>query len=197
MEQKIVIGICGPPSAGKTTTAQLLRWKLRDVCNLSREVPREYARHYMEKYDQISNIHQQLLIFDGQTKSEKQINNVYTITISDSPRFLSYIYAKQFFDHTDPHSRAALVRLYELALEAINDYDVVYLLPPAIEVERDGLRSQDEKDALNLFNDIKNFTDTHCKSLVQLIPDHDKDDLLHTVDFIINDLINKELICQK
>jgi len=190
---KIMIGICGAPSSGKTTVAQLLRWKIRDVTELSREVPREYARHYMEKYGKINNINQQLLIYDGQTKSEKQIMNTYDITISDSPRFLSYIYSKRFYDYNNPHNRAALVSIYELALESLMDYDIIYLLPPPDEVEQDGIRSQSNQDIDNLFNDMKNFLETHCKNLLCFINDHDKNNYLKTVYFIINDLLDRKL----
>jgi len=91
------------------------------------------------------------------------------MTISDSPRFLSYIYSKRFFNYTDKHSRAALVRIYESALESLNDYNVIYLFPPSHSVEQDGVRCQNENDADNLFNDIKTFLDTHAKELTVFI----------------------------
>ena len=190
----ITIGICGSPSSGKTTASQLLRWKLREITKLSREVPREYARHYMEKYGPITNIHQQLLVFDGQTKSEKQISDTYDMTISDSPRFLAYVYAKNFFDYKNKHSTAALVRLYELALNSIEDYEVFYLLPPADSIEEDGIRIQTQNDAVNLYNDISNFLYTHCKEMTVFVKEHTRDEPLKTVEFIINDLQNKGII---
>lgn len=188
---KITIGLCGPPSAGKTTVSQLLRWKIQDIANITREVPREYARHYMEKYGPITNIHQQLLIYDGQTKSEKQITNTYDVTISDSPRFLSYIYSKKFYDHWDKHQRAALVRIYELALESLEDYNVIYLLPPHSIVEQDGIRCQNENDADCLFVDIKNFLETHCPDITVFIQEHKKGEPLKTIEFILADLTNR------
>lgn len=184
---KIVLGLCGPPSAGKTTVAQLLRWKLKDY-PCSREVPREYARHYLEKYGAITNIHQQLLIYDGQTKSEKQIGNNYDITISDSPRFLSYIYSKRFFNYEDNHSRAALVRIYELALECLQDYNRIYLLPPATELIKDGIRTQSTQEAEYLFEDIKIFLQTHFNDKTFIIAEHDRNEMEKTVDIIIKDL---------
>lgn len=195
MNKKITIGICGPPSAGKTTTAQILRWKLKNSTEKSREVPREYARHYIEKYGEINNIYQQMFIYEGQTKFEKQIYDNYDITISDSPRFLAYIYAKKLFDYQNKQDRAALTRLYELALESINDYDVIYLLPPAFNVEQDGIRIQNENDANNIFNEIQDFLFTHhCHDKTKFLTFHKKEKIEETADNIINDLISNNLI---
>jgi hypothetical protein len=40
-----------------------------------------------------------MLIYDGKTKLEKQMKDNYTLTISGSPRFLSYIYSKKYFNY--------------------------------------------------------------------------------------------------
>ena len=192
--KKITIGICGAPSSGKTTVSQLLRWKIQEVAPVSREVPREYARHYMEKYGPIENIHQQLLIYDGQTKLEKQIRNTYDMTISDSPRFLSYIYSKSFYNYKNKHERASLVRIYELALESLEDYDAIYLLPPSKNIEQDGIRCQNENDACIIFEDIKIFLQTHCPDLMFFIQDHKKEENLKTVEFILNDLLYRGIL---
>jgi len=53
----------------------------------------------LEKYGPIYNIHQQMLIYDGKTKLEKQMKDNYTLTISGSPKFLSYIYSKKYFNY--------------------------------------------------------------------------------------------------
>ena len=40
-----------------------------------------------------------MLIYDGKTKLEKQMKDNYTLTISGSPKFLSYIYSKKYFNY--------------------------------------------------------------------------------------------------
>lgn len=84
---RVAIGICGAPSSGKTTTAHLVRHKMSDR-GFSREVVREYARHFIERYGQVTSIMEQWHIYDGQTKWEKQAQDNYDLVISDSPRFL-------------------------------------------------------------------------------------------------------------
>lgn len=186
-----VIGICGAPSSGKTTISQLLRWQIESK---TREVPREYARHYMEKYGPISNIHQQLLIYDGQTKLEKQMRDNYELTISDSPRFLSYIYSKKYFNYKNKHEKAALVRIYELSLESLQDYEIIYLLPPPEKIIQDGIREQKDGDGLTIFNDIKIFLETHAPDLFKIIEDHNRNNMMVSVNVILKDLIEKEII---
>jgi nicotinamide riboside kinase len=197
LKEKLAIGFCGAPSSNKTTLSHLLRWQLAQKTKLSRELPREYARHYMEKYGAIESIHQQLLIYDGQTKSEKQITDNYNIMITDSPRFLSYVYAKRFLHYKDPHNVASLVRLYELAVLSLSDYDIIYILPPPVDIEMDGIRSQSKEDVMNIFRDSKNFLDTHAPDLSVYLSEYHKDEALKWVDYIINDLIAKKLIANE
>lgn len=137
---------------------------------VSREVVREYARHFIEKYGQIETIMEQWHIYDGQTKWEAQAISNYDIVISDSPRFLPYIYALNLFDHDDPKSIAALVRLYELGVFSINDYTMIYLLKPPLVVEQDGIRSQDENDANLIYEVTRNFLLSHCPDVVVEVP---------------------------
>ena len=188
---KIRIGICGPPCSGKTTIAQLLKWKLREITNLTREVPREYARHYMEKYGPVNNIYQQLLIYDGQTKLEKQINQNYDITISDCPRMLSYIYAKHHFKYQDPQDHAVLTRLYELAIECIADYNIIFLLFPLEKFETDAIRCYNNKKPQEIYDDIKNFLLTHCKNITILLENKNEMEIVQDIN---NHLIETKII---
>ena len=155
-----LIGLCGAPSAGKTTTAHALRAELRGT-GATVEAVREYARHWIERCGVPEGIFEQMLIQDGQTKWERQAQGIYDVVISDSPRWLSYIYATALFHVEDTKSHLALVRLYELALRALKDYNRIYLLPPPVCVSQDRVRIQNEDDAIYLHGCIYNFLRMH------------------------------------
>jgi nicotinamide riboside kinase len=150
------IGICGPPSAGKTTMSHQLRRLIDDSC----ECAKEYARHYIEKNGAPMHVFEQMLIIDGQRKWEMQLSRIYDVVISDSPLFLSYIYGRMLTDVSDCKQKSALVRLYELALEATDEYDAIYLLPPRA-IREDGVRTQDDEDAYKIYGLIEAFCDNH------------------------------------
>lgn len=188
-----MIGLCGAPGSGKTTMSHLLRYKLQKVTTESKEVCREYARHYMEKVGEIDEIHQQFFIYDGQKKSEMQIRDNYDIAISDSPLLLTYIYGRILFNPTKKNNIAALVRLYELSLYSAFEYDKIYLLPPQ-SVYQDGIRSQNDNDAIEIFNDIKQFTNIHCPDKTIFLEGYTREEMEKWADIIIEDLIKDKII---
>jgi len=192
MKKRIVIGISGAPSSGKTTTAHLVRHKLSGM-GFSRDVVREYARHFIEKYGQVSSIMEQWHIYDGQTRWEHQAMANYDLVISDSPRFLPYIYSLRFFNHADPKSIASVMRMYELGLSSIKDYDRLYLLKPPMNVERDGIRSQDEEDARLLYESMNQFLISHCGGVFVEVPSNGKDPDAYA-EFICDDLEDSGLL---
>ena len=183
----VIIGICGAPSSGKTTTAHLLRHKLSGR-GFSREVVREYARHFIERYGQITTILEQWHVYDGQTKWEAQAASNYDLVISDSPRFLPYIYSLNFFDHRDPKCVAAALRLYELGVSSLRDYARLYLLQPPSSVEQDGVRCQDEHDAMRLYESMRQFLSSHCPDLFVEVPFGGEKDPEAYADFITDDM---------
>jgi len=186
MKKSILIGISGAPSSGKTTTAHLLRHKLSGR-GFSREVVREYARHWIEKYGQIDDIYQQWHIYYGQTKWEEQARKNYQFVLSDSPRFLPYLYSLGFLDYTKPASVAAAVALYEIAVNSLKDYSRLYLLMPPECVEQDGIRCQTDADVNAIFEASRQFLRNHCPDLFVEVPSHGKDPEAYA-NFIIADL---------
>lgn len=191
---KLRIGIVGAPSAGKTTTAHLVRHKL-SAHPVSREVVREYARHYIEKYGQPRTAFEQWHIYDGQTKWEQQAVDVYQVVLSDSPRFLPYLYSLQYLDHRESREVACVTRLYELAILALNDYDRIYVLAPNLDVEQDGVRSQKAEDAIAIDAMIRQFLWVHTAvrersrpHFVVEVPQVDGKDPEAYAQFVVEDL---------
>lgn len=158
----IKVGICGAPSAGKTTSAERIRAVLKRQYGLpSVEAVREYARHYIEETGKVKNIHEQWSILQGQERWERQAERTYDFVISDSPMFLPYIYTVTLADLKDPKHRHLLLSMYEEALLAVCEYEVIYLLPLPEKVQQDGLRVQNEDDARKLHNAMDNFLEGH------------------------------------
>jgi hypothetical protein len=133
---------------------------LRRLLEGSSECVKEYARHYIERYGVPEHVFEQMYILDGQKKWEEQLSRTYEIVLSDSPIFLSYIYGRMLADIKDRKQRGYLVRLYELAMESVNEYDAIYLLPPRV-VREDGVRTQDSSDAEHIHGLIESFCHNH------------------------------------
>lgn len=62
-----------------------------------------------------------------------------------------------------------MVRIYELSIESLQDYEIIYFLPLPDKIIQDGIREQKDGDGLNIFNDIKIFLETHAKDLYNII----------------------------
>ena len=191
---KLRIGIVGSPSAGKTTTAHLVRHKLT-AYPYSREVVREYARHFIERFGPMTTVAEQWHVYDGQTKWEQQAEDVYQITLSDSPRFLPYLYSLQYLDHSNGRDVAIVTRLYELAVLSLNDYARIYVLQPNLDVEQDGVRTQGQQDVIDIDAGIRQFLKVHVAVrergrpdfVVDVPQDKGKDPMAYA-QFIIDDM---------
>ncbi len=179
----MLIGIIGPPSAGKTTMSHFLRYAIDG----SREVCSEYARHWIEKTERPpQTVFEQLIIHDGQIKWENQKLKSYDIVLSDSPVFLSFVYGSMLADKENKADQYVLSRLYELAImEDAKRYDVLYLLPPR-SIEKDGIRIQTDEDCTEIYNKIKNFMDENSIKYT-MVPSRDHD---QQASFVSSDLIN-------
>lgn len=63
----IIVGITGVPGAGKTTISRVLAAKCRGIESLSHvELVQEYARRYISKHGEITNIMEQYRILRKQ-----------------------------------------------------------------------------------------------------------------------------------
>lgn len=195
----IKIGICGAPSAGKTTSAERIRALLKRKYDVpSVEAVREYARHYIEETGQVENIFEQWSILEGQKKWERQAERTYEFIISDSPMFLPYVYTVMLADCSKLKHRYMVTSMYERALAAISEYDVIYLLPVPRKVQRDGLRSQGDGDAQPLHDAIEHFLISHVDDFRRVPEDLECSEgaMLEDVraEWIVEDLKRMELV---
>jgi len=158
MTDKHLIAIAGPPSSHKTTAASLVR----AFTTGSRDTIKEFARDWIERHGRVSGIAGQLVVMMGQMDWERRALDVYRWVISDSPQFLSYVYATMGgnVDVRDSEQRDILTMIYANALRSLNDYSRIYLLTPK-PVVNDGVRKQNDDDAVAIYIKIKEFLDTH------------------------------------
>jgi len=157
-EEKIFIGIAGPPSSGKDTLADSLNSVL---INSSNKV-HEYAREYVEKYGPPKSIFEQYVIYSKQFERENEIRSIYQVAICSSPRFLSWFYASKLLCRTDRREAelGVLSELYKNALKSLFDYSFIIYCEP-LEYDDDGLRFQSKKDVKDIHNSITSFFDIH------------------------------------
>ena len=92
---KIVIGIVGTVSAGKSTLARELAHRLGDGGYIGEVVP-EFAREYKQRYGKIESPYEQLVILQEQLIREQTacISTKADIVLLETPSFVSEIYAQ-------------------------------------------------------------------------------------------------------
>jgi nicotinamide riboside kinase len=152
------IGICGAPSSGKSETAKNLSFVLNTKYEANSFHVTEYATTFLQKYNRLPTVSDQLFIFDGQLNRELNASKA-NIVISDCPVFLSYVYLTHINkDELNNNNAFMLSKLYKKSLFASLGYtDIIFL--ELIEYRDNGIRYNSSKEALEIQNKIKNFLD--------------------------------------
>ncbi len=191
MDGKHLIGICGPPSSRKTTTAnRMYGWTTG-----SRQAVPEYAREWIMNHGRISGVAGQQKMMYGQLQRETQALEVYQWVISDSPQFLSFVYATLggTFDIRDSEHRAILAEIYEHAIHSLTKYSRIYLLA-AKPVIDDGIRVQSDDEARVIFDRIHQFLELHIPGQYVLLDIQDNNE---RTAIIIGDMISKGILTRE
>ncbi len=151
-------GIAGGPGVGKSTLA-------RDLCSeltakgFSTETPQEFARLYIKRFGVPQNIYEQALFLLGQRDQEEKINADFII--SDSPKFLSYVYLIPSADLSNPKHIYLIHKVYEAALASLSEYNYFIYIPKEFPLKENGVRYQDDKEAQRLDFMIRSFFNIH------------------------------------
>lgn len=156
------IGIAGGPSSGKTVKARAIANELSCNYDVRAEQIIEFVRTYIARHG-VPTFEMQPIIGAVQERMERDAAH-NTVLVTDSPAFLSYIYAKYFMQGplTGPRS-FVLAQMYSLGLASLGSYSDLLLLRPQT-VKEDGIRAQDDAAALDLYRQIKGFMDSHNAS---------------------------------
>lgn len=156
------IGICGGPSAGKTTISRELNKKINIELNGNSATSLEYATTFIQKYNQIPTINDQFMIWYQQKKREDDTQNKCDILISDSPSFLSYIYSvyNSMGKNLDKNKIIYLSKIYKRVLEHTGSYsDIIFL--ETLNYKEDNIRYQNTEQAKEISNMIESFLHIH------------------------------------
>lgn len=169
------IGICGPPSCGKSETSKIMSHKLNTIMNANSYHVAEFATTFIQKYDRYPSFDEQFFVWHGQR--EREINaNKANIVISDCPTFLSYVYLmhlkKKEFDFT---SALYLSKIYKRVLfDLLEMYTDLVFLKIKTYVDNN-IRYQSMDEALIIQNRIQQFlTDHNIKHYSGTYEDADK-----------------------
>jgi hypothetical protein len=144
------VGFVGIPGTGKSYTARAFSSVFKyDGKYLITEVIAEYARSYLAKYGPLETIWEQYKILDKQLEKEERLSPRTELLITDSPLQLAFQYS---LDLRRPNSAKDSMVLDDIfhKISSLNTpprYDIIFHLPPVIEVVADGVRPAQHLDS--------------------------------------------------
>ncbi|MEG1311311.1 MAG: ATP-binding protein [Romboutsia sp.] len=151
------IAVLGGPRCGKTTLIQHLYVEMK-IAGLNAGYALEYSTEYLKDKGMIETISEQYGIYLGQKKLEDELSS-FDYGLTDYATFVPYIYGR-FMLGTKTRSRKEiqiLKDLYCLAIEDIQNYDMIVYVPREFGYVQDGVRWQDEDIALKIDEAILSF----------------------------------------
>lgn len=158
------IGICGGPSAGKSTVARALVNQL-NLTGYNAEYIAEYARYHINmcKKNGITDrdpLHQ-AVILHNQLRIEDSVPDEVDYMVTDSAIVMYPVYSWMLSDHTNYNHRQFFLQLYEQVISSHDRYDHIIYIPQSIPYKADGTRSEDLEKAREIGERIKAFLVFH------------------------------------
>lgn len=151
------IAVLGVPRCGKTTLIQHLYVEMK-IAGLNAGYALEYSTEYLKDKGMIESISEQYGIYLGQKKLEDELS-VFDYALTDYATFVPYIYGRFMLGNKERTKKEIqiLKDLYCLAIEDIQDYDMIVYVPREFGYIQDGVRWQDEDIALQIDDAILSF----------------------------------------
>lgn len=151
------IAVLGGPRCGKTTLIQHLYVEMK-ISGLNVGYAFEYSTEYLRDKGMIESIAEQYGIYLGQKKLEDQLSQ-FDYALTDYATFVPYIYGRFMLGRKQRSKKEIeiLKDLYALALEDIQNYDLIIYVPREFGYVQDGVRWQDEKIATEIDEAIIGF----------------------------------------
>ena len=151
------IAVLGGPRCGKTTLIQNLYVEMK-IAGLNAGYALEYSTEYLKDKGMIESISEQYGIYLGQKKLEDELS-VFDYALTDYATFVPYIYGRFMLGNKERTKKEIqiLKDLYCLAIEDIQDYDMIVYVPREFGYIQDGVRWQDEDIALQIDDAILSF----------------------------------------
>ncbi|MDU2196858.1 MAG: ATP-binding protein [Peptostreptococcaceae bacterium] len=151
------IAVLGGPRCGKTTLIQHLYVEMK-IAGLNAGYALEYSTEYLKDKGMIETISEQYGIYLGQKKLEDELAS-FDYALTDYATFVPYIYGRFMLGNKERSKKEIeiLKDLYSLALEDIQNYDMIVYVPREFGYVQDGVRWQDEGIALQIDDAILSF----------------------------------------
>lgn len=173
----IRIALAGGPGTGKTILARQLANDLSILYLKNAFYVSEYAREYIAQMrqhtngDYIPQMSDQLLFMDEQKKREEEAPEGVDFIITDSPIFLSTIYAWRVHDDAFYRDTEQYLHLYrKLIKEGItHSYDHIFVLSEVYDNLIDGVRVQTKEESEQITKQAIGFLEFHQMPF-QMVP---------------------------
>ena len=151
------IAVLGGLRCGKTTLIQHLYVEMK-IAGLNVGYALEYSTEYLKDKGMIETISEQYGIYLGQKKLEDELSS-FDYALTDYATFVPYIYGRFMLGNKERSKKEIeiLKDLYSLALEDIQNYDMIVYVPREFGYVQDGVRWQDEGIALQIDEAILSF----------------------------------------
>ncbi|HSQ89528.1 ATP-binding protein [Romboutsia sp.] len=162
------IAVLGGPRCGKTTLIQHLYVEMK-ISGLDVGYALEYSTEYLKDKGMIETISEQYGIYLGQKKLEDELS-VFDYALTDYATFVPYIYGRFMLGNKTRSNKEIqiLKDLYCLAIEDIQNYDMIVYVPREFGYVQDGVRWQAEDIALQIDESILNFLKSENINFVEV-----------------------------
>lgn len=162
------IAVLGGPRCGKTTLIQHLYVEMK-IAGLNVGYALEYSTEYLKDKGMIETISEQYGIYLGQKKIEDELE-VFDYALTDYATFVPYIYGRFMLGNKSRSKKEIqiLKDLYCLAIEDIQNYDMIVYVPREFGYIQDGVRWQDEDIAIQIDESILNFLKSENVNYVEV-----------------------------
>ena len=151
------IAVLGGPRCGKTTLIQHLYVEMK-IAGLNVGYALEYSTDYLKDKGMIETISEQYGIYLGQKRIEDELST-FDYALTDYATFVPYIYGRFMLGNKERSKKEIqiLKDLYCLAIEDIQNYDMIIYVPREFGYVKDGVRWQDESIAIKIDEAILSF----------------------------------------
>jgi nicotinamide riboside kinase len=162
------IAVLGGPRCGKTTLIQHLYVEMK-IAGLNAGYALEYSTEYLKDKGMIETISEQYGIYLGQKKLEDELS-VFDYALTDYATFVPYIYGRFMLGNKERSKKEIqiLKDLYSLAIEDIQNYDMIVYVPREFGYVQDGVRWQAEDTAIQIDEAILNFLKAENVNFVEV-----------------------------
>lgn len=149
----IRIGICGPPGAGKSTTAAGLFYACKRK-GIKIELVQEFVREELNKGFQLEGLGDQLRIYVKQKEREDIIPDTIDVLVTDSPIYLSLYYALDYARKNGYNRSENILFLLEQIFKERKRYDILIMLKRTKPFVNDGTRYQTEAESDKIYDEL-------------------------------------------